>query len=82
MKRALHLSPRQQEVLSCMALGHTNKEIAAKLGCKPRTVEVHRTSIYMRLGGVSNSIAAVRAGIEAGLLPANIMEVKSPKHKK
>jgi two-component system, NarL family, response regulator NreC len=44
------LTPREQEVLRLIALGHTSVEIAANLGLSPRTIETHRARIHRKLG--------------------------------
>lgn len=44
------LSPRETEVLRLMALGHTNREIAAQLSLSVRTVETHRAHVQQKLG--------------------------------
>jgi two-component system response regulator NreC len=44
------LSPRETEVLSLMALGHTNREIGEQLDLSIRTVETHRAHIQQKLG--------------------------------
>jgi two-component system, NarL family, response regulator NreC len=44
------LTPREQEVVRLIALGHTSVEIAGKLGLSPRTVETHRARIHRKLG--------------------------------
>lgn len=44
------LTPREQEVLRLIALGHTSVEIAASLGLSPRTIETHRARIHRKLG--------------------------------
>ena len=44
------ISPRETEVLRLLALGHTNREIAAELGLSVRTVETHRAHIQQKLG--------------------------------
>jgi DNA-binding CsgD family transcriptional regulator len=46
---AVHLSPREQEVLKLLAEGKINKEIAAVLGISPRTVEAHRARVMLKL---------------------------------
>ena len=43
------LTPREREVLTGIADGRTNKEIAAELGISPRTVETHRESVMRKL---------------------------------
>jgi FixJ family two-component response regulator len=44
------LSRREQEVLTSLAAGASNKEAARQLGISPRTVEVHRARIMEKLG--------------------------------
>lgn len=41
----LKLTPREQEVFDYLVAGHSNKEIAARIGISPRTVEFHRAHI-------------------------------------
>ncbi|HJR17879.1 MAG TPA: response regulator transcription factor [Gemmatimonadales bacterium] len=43
------LTGREREVLSGVAQGRTNKEIAAELGISHRTVETHRESLMRKL---------------------------------
>jgi len=42
------LTPRQAEVLSCLARGHSNKEIAQRLRCAENTVELHITQVLRK----------------------------------
>ena len=42
------LSPREREVLTLIALGHTNPEIAESLSLSVRTVESHRAHIQQK----------------------------------
>jgi len=44
------LTGREREVLSLIAEGQSNKEIATKLGIGVRTIETHRERIMRRLG--------------------------------
>lgn len=44
------LSPRESEVLSLIAKGYTNKEIADRLHISVKTVEAHRAHIIERIG--------------------------------
>jgi len=53
------LTAREREVLEQAAQGLHAKEIAAKLGISPRTVEVHKTRIMEKLG-VRNVAELVR----------------------
>lgn len=61
------LTPRQLEVLQCLAGGMSNKQIAYKLGLSEGTVKIHIT-LLMRALNVTNRVAAVRAGERAGLI--------------
>jgi LuxR family maltose regulon positive regulatory protein len=55
------LSLREQEVLSLIAAGLTNREFAAQLVVSPETVKKHTGSIYGKLGVRSRTEAAARA---------------------
>jgi DNA-binding NarL/FixJ family response regulator len=44
------LSPQERTVAELAAIGHTNKEIAAKLFISPRTVDKHMASIMRKMG--------------------------------
>jgi DNA-binding NarL/FixJ family response regulator len=54
------LTRRQQEVLSCLARGHSNKEIAQQLGLSEGTVKIHIAAI-LRAYRVRNRTQAVIA---------------------
>jgi two-component system, NarL family, response regulator len=60
------LSPREREVLSLMAQGKTNKEIASDLGITEATVKCHVSVILLRLD-VSDRTQAVLAALQRGL---------------
>lgn len=66
-KAEYNITPRQKEVLSCMAEGMSNKQIAYELGLSEGTVKIHITQL-MRTLDVSNRTAAVRKAVKAGLL--------------
>jgi LuxR family maltose regulon positive regulatory protein len=55
------LSAREQEVLTLMAAGLTNREIAGALFISPETVKKHTGSIYGKLGVSHRTEAAARA---------------------
>ena len=52
------LTPRESEVLSWLAKGKTNKDIADILGLSPRTVNKHLEHIFDKLGVETRSAAA------------------------
>ena len=61
------LTPRQTEVLECLAEGLSNKQIAYKLGLSEGTVKIHIT-LLMRTLEVTNRTAAVRKAVQLGIL--------------
>ena len=61
------LSDREREVLSLLALGYTNQEIADRLVVSVRTVEAHRAHILTKLR-LSTRAELVRYAIDTGLL--------------
>jgi two-component system response regulator NreC len=61
------LTPREQEVLRMIALGHTSVEIASVLGLSPRTIETHRARIHRKLG-LSTRAELVRYALRHELL--------------
>ena len=63
------LTPRQREIVRLIADGHSNKEIAVKLGISLKTVETHRAAI-MRTLNLSSSASLVRYAIRNKLLDA------------
>lgn len=54
------LTPRQREVLAMVVRGDANKEIARKLQCAQRTVELHVTTLLEKAGVESRSQLAAR----------------------
>jgi DNA-binding NarL/FixJ family response regulator len=60
------LSDREREVLSLMASGATNKEIAESLYLSPHTVKEHTSAVYRKLK-VRNRAEAVRRAERLGL---------------
>ncbi|HYM31343.1 MAG TPA: response regulator transcription factor [Candidatus Cybelea sp.] len=55
------LSPRQQEVLSLLRQGRSNKEIAEALGLAEGTVKVHVNGVLRKLGARNRAQAVLRA---------------------
>jgi two-component system response regulator NreC len=61
------LSDRETEVLRLMAVGHSNKEIAATLAISVKTVEVHKANAMRKLG-LRGRIDIVRYAVLQGWL--------------
>jgi DNA-binding NarL/FixJ family response regulator len=61
------LTPREVEVLGCVAKGMANKEIATKLGTASGTVKMHIQNILAKLGA-SDRTHAVTIAMERGIL--------------
>jgi DNA-binding CsgD family transcriptional regulator len=55
------LTPRHWDVLRLLAAGHTNAQIARRLGLSERTVRTHLENIYARLQVSSRTAAVTRA---------------------
>jgi DNA-binding CsgD family transcriptional regulator len=60
------LSAREREVLTALADGLTNQELAERLFISERTANRHLSNIFTKLG-VRNRTAAARVAIQAGL---------------
>lgn len=65
---AVHLSPRETDVLACAALGETNAEIASQLGLREGTVKAYLGTAMSKLDASTRHAAVARAR-RAGLLP-------------
>jgi DNA-binding CsgD family transcriptional regulator len=55
------LTPRQWELMNLIAVGHTNTQIARRLGLSEGTVRTHLQNIYGRLQVSSRTAAVTRA---------------------
>ena len=55
------LSPREIEVLQCIARGLSDVSAAARVGLSPKTVDSHRTSPMRKLSVHSTATLLVRA---------------------
>ena len=62
------LSPRELEVLTFVAEGRTNQEIADKLVISIKTVQAHRANVMEKLG-LQDITHLVRFAIRYGLIP-------------
>lgn len=61
------LTPREQEVLTLIADGYTNREIAEALVISVKTVDRHRENIMNKLN-LHNRVVLVKYAIEKGLI--------------
>jgi DNA-binding CsgD family transcriptional regulator len=61
------LTPREHEVLSLVADGLRNREIAERLGITEHTVKFHLAAVFGKLGATSRT-DAVRRGFRLGLI--------------
>jgi len=52
-KLLTHLSPRERTVLDKLVQGQPNKIVAHELGISPRTVEIHRAHIMLKMDASS-----------------------------
>lgn len=59
------LSPREKEILGCLARGETNKEIARQLELSESTVKIHIQNIFKKLG-LSSRVQAALYAVEHG----------------
>jgi len=64
------ISPREREVLNCVAAGKSNKEIGVQLLISEGTVKTHVKSLLEKLGAAGRT-AAVRQAVHRGLVKLN-----------
>jgi NarL family two-component system response regulator LiaR len=67
------LTDRETEVLRHLAMGKSNKEIAAALVIAEKTVRTHMSNILSKLGVPSRTQAALHA-VRTGLVPLDTLE--------
>jgi len=65
------LTERQRRVLQMMMEGHSNKQIAYRLGISEWTVKAHVSAVLRKLR-VHNRVAAVLAARQLGMAPAAV----------
>ncbi len=58
---SLGISGRELEVLQALAAGHSNKEIAARLGVSPNTVKTHVARLFEKLEARRRTEAILKA---------------------
>lgn len=68
VKQTTRLSARELDVLSCVALGHTNVEAAEEMGIGAETVKSYLRSVMRKLGAHTR-YEAVNAARRIGVLP-------------
>jgi DNA-binding CsgD family transcriptional regulator len=56
----MHFTPREAEILRLVAEGLSNKQIGARLGISPRTIQSHLSRLFDR-NGLHTRAAAVAA---------------------
>jgi two-component system NarL family response regulator len=61
------LSAREAEILRLISNGHTNKQIAARLGISEGTVRVHASNVFAKLG-CSDRAQAVAVAFQRGIV--------------
>jgi DNA-binding NarL/FixJ family response regulator len=61
------ISERESEVLRLIAIGYSNKEVAAKLNISVKTVEVHKANAMRKLG-LAGRVDVIRYGVLQGWL--------------
>lgn len=62
-----HLTPRELDVLKCLSIGASNKQIAINLGLSSGTIRGHVSNILAKLN-VENRTAAANYAIRHGLI--------------
>ena len=62
---AEHLTPRERELVSLVAAGASNKDIARRLAISVKTVKTHLTSVFKKLGLSTRLELAVAVGRSA-----------------
>ncbi len=68
-KLAYGLTPRERQVLTMVAAGYSNKEIARQCGISAQTIKHHLTRMFDKLG-VSNRLELAMMATERGLVQA------------
>jgi len=61
------ISERESDVLRLIAVGHSNKEVAAQLRISVKTVEVHKANAMKKLG-LNGRVDLIRYGVLQGWL--------------
>lgn len=74
------LTPRERDVLVCLAQGHGPAEIALELGVSTHTVRTHTNKIFAKLGVHSRleAVAMAREALRRSLPPASDVSTVTP----
>lgn len=70
------LTRRERAVLGMLVEGNSNKRIALALGISPRTVEIYRGSMKLKLG-VNDLASVIRLAVAAGIPLVNAHEIQA-----
>jgi DNA-binding NarL/FixJ family response regulator len=65
--RSMALSSREREVIALVALGHSSKDVASKMGVSVKTIETYRYRAAQKLG-LRNRADLVRYALDRGWL--------------
>ena len=68
MQESLGITPRELEILTLVARGLSNREIASQLFVSENTVKTHCARVFDKVGAARRT-QAVQRGKELGLLP-------------
>ena len=66
--KALGISKREYEILTLIAEGHSNQEIAEKLFVSPNTIKTHSSNLFAKLDA-SRRTQAVQKAKTLGIIP-------------
>ena len=66
--RSLGLTERECEILTRLASGQSNKELARELGISPNTVKTHVSRVYEKLD-VQRRVSAIEKARSLALIP-------------
>ncbi len=55
------LSERETQILQCISMGGSNKEVARQLGISPSTVRTHVESVFRKLQCTTRAAATLKA---------------------
>jgi DNA-binding NarL/FixJ family response regulator len=71
VKKEVHLTPREMEVLQLIAEGKANKETASELGIGLKTVEKHREHLMQKLD-IHDTAGLTRYAIDTGIIESSV----------